>query len=114
MPYLVYLAIFVVTVFGVVLELDALVEPARRIERAALTVTQPGLPASQPAQQIDDVDSRAAGAVPATPGKAANPAAELCDVNACAMAYRSFRATDCTYQPNFGPRRLCDKGKSPQ
>jgi hypothetical protein len=36
MPYLVYLAVFVVTLFSVVLDMDALVEPARRIERAAL------------------------------------------------------------------------------
>lgn len=109
MPYLVYLAVFVVTLFSVVLDMDALVEPARRIERAALTVNQPALPAAPPAQQIDDVDPRAAGAVPAARDKTADPAAELCDVNACAMAYRSFRATDCTYQPSNGPRRLCTK-----
>jgi hypothetical protein len=30
-----------------------------------------------------------------------------CDVDACARAYRSFRASDCTYQPYFGPRQLC-------
>jgi hypothetical protein len=32
------------------------------------------------------------------------------DILACAGAYRSFRANDCTYQPfEGGPRRLCDK-----
>jgi BA14K-like protein len=30
-----------------------------------------------------------------------------CDVQACAKAYRSFRATDCTYQPLEGQRRFC-------
>jgi hypothetical protein len=30
-----------------------------------------------------------------------------CDVQACAKAYRSFRATDCTYQPLDGQRRFC-------
>ena len=30
-----------------------------------------------------------------------------CDVDACARAYRSFRAEDCTYQPYDGPRQLC-------
>lgn len=30
-----------------------------------------------------------------------------CDVQACTAAYRSFRATDCSYQPGEGPRRLC-------
>src|SRR4029450_7455658 len=32
-----------------------------------------------------------------------------CDVQACAGAYRSFRASDCTYQPFDGVRRLCEK-----
>jgi hypothetical protein len=32
-----------------------------------------------------------------------------CNVNACTAAYQSFRATDCTYQPSNGPRRLCAK-----
>jgi hypothetical protein len=30
-----------------------------------------------------------------------------CDVQACASAYSSFRATDCSYQPFEGPRRAC-------
>jgi hypothetical protein len=37
----------------------------------------------------------------------------LCDVAACAAAYRSFRESDCTYNPSFGPRRLCTKGVVP-
>jgi BA14K-like protein len=32
-----------------------------------------------------------------------------CDVQACASAYRSFRASDCTYQPFEGARRFCGK-----
>jgi hypothetical protein len=32
-----------------------------------------------------------------------------CDVQACASAYRSFRASDCTYQPFDGVRRACEK-----
>jgi hypothetical protein len=32
-----------------------------------------------------------------------------CDVQACASAYRSFRVSDCTYQPFDGVRRLCEK-----
>ena len=35
-----------------------------------------------------------------------------CDVQACASAYKSFRASDCTYQPFDGARRLC--GKAPE
>ena len=32
-----------------------------------------------------------------------------CDYRGCASAYRSFRASDCTYQPHGGRRRLCEK-----
>lgn len=39
----------------------------------------------------------------------AQPAAQgQCNVRACDRAFRSFRASDCTYQPyGGGPRRLC-------
>jgi hypothetical protein len=37
-----------------------------------------------------------------------------CDIDACSAAYRSFRASDCTWQPYEGPRRLCDKGTPPK
>ncbi len=30
-----------------------------------------------------------------------------CNFNACAHTYRSFRASDCTYQPYNGPRQFC-------
>jgi hypothetical protein len=48
----------------------------------------------------------------AAPSEAADTPqpAVRCNVNACATAYpHSFRATDCTYQPSNGPRRLCAK-----
>jgi len=32
-----------------------------------------------------------------------------CNIQACERAYRSFRASDCTFQPYDGPRRLCEK-----
>jgi len=31
----------------------------------------------------------------------------LCDVDACASKYQSFMASDCTFQPFDGPRRIC-------
>jgi hypothetical protein len=37
-----------------------------------------------------------------------------CDVPACASAYSSFRATDCTYQPFEGPRRACTAPPAPR
>jgi len=32
-----------------------------------------------------------------------------CNIEACRRAYISFNASDCTYQPYGGPRRLCTK-----
>ena len=53
-----------------------------------------------------------AGAVvqdaPPAPVVASEPAAR-CNVDACTAAYHSFTASDCTYQPSNGPRRLCTK-----
>jgi BA14K-like protein len=66
--------------------------------------------------------------VPASPGSPVQPAAEppaslaapepqpqqpLCNIEACTAAYRSFTASDCTYQPSNGPRRLCTKQPLP-
>jgi len=45
---------------------------------------------------------------------AETPPAPLCDVPACERAYRTFTASDCTYQPSGdGPRRLCTRGTPP-
>ena len=41
------------------------------------------------------------------------PPKPLCDVTACAAADRSFRESDCTFNPSFGPRELCTKGVVP-
>ena len=32
-----------------------------------------------------------------------------CNRDACEKAYRSFRSSDCTFQPYEGPRRMCTK-----
>lgn len=36
-------------------------------------------------------------------------AAPECNHRVCARTYRSFRTSDCSFQPYRGPRRLCDK-----
>lgn len=47
-------------------------------------------------------------AVEASEARAQAPAAPPgCNVAACEGHYKSFRASDCTYQPNDGPRRVC-------
>lgn len=51
--------------------------------------------------------------VPVLPVAAPEPPSPKCDIAACEAAYRSFTPTDCTYQPNDGPRRLCTKGTPP-
>ncbi|OOO19241.1 PBP1A family penicillin-binding protein [Rhizobium sophoriradicis] len=35
--------------------------------------------------------------------------APSCNITACSRSYRSFRPSDCTYQPYSGGRRLCEK-----
>lgn len=32
-----------------------------------------------------------------------------CNIQACSQAYRSFRASDCTFQPYRGARRICER-----
>ena len=44
---------------------------------------------------------------------APDAAAPRCDVQACSARYHSFSASDCTYQPFDGPRRLCTVGHPP-
>lgn len=78
---------------------------------AAVKATATG----ESASSSGDTPSAAAAAV-AQP--VAQPAVQQnsnrCDVQACAGAYRSFRASDCTYQPFEGPRRLCERPETAQ
>jgi hypothetical protein len=122
MPFLLYAAVLVITLFSVVIEMHALVEPTRHIERAALTASQPA-----PAPVVPRASERAlppdATPAPINPpdayekALAPKPAAQttpLCDVAACQAAYFTFTASDCTYQPSDGPRRICTKGNPPK
>ncbi len=43
----------------------------------------------------------------ATSSVSGGEAPAQCDIVACSEAYRSFDASDCTFQPYEGPRRLC-------
>jgi len=73
---------------------------------AATPLVEPeGTPvAAAPEAQTD-------GSAPGTQASADQPAASACDPQACAGVYRSFRASDCTYQPySGGQRRLCELG----
>ncbi|WP_319530960.1 BA14K family protein [uncultured Cohaesibacter sp.] len=44
---------------------------------------------------------------PAPPRYRPAPPPRYCNYNACSYRYKSFRASDCTYQPYNGPRTYC-------
>jgi hypothetical protein len=145
MSFLIYIAVALATVFGVLIEMNVLIEPARHIEHTALSTNRslpPAVPASavrpaakpqaeqaevKPPAALDKAatakseDVQAApqvapqAAAPAVPAAAAAAPAPTpkCDIAACEAAYFTFTASDCTYQPSNGPRRLCSKGTPP-
>jgi len=80
--------------------------PAPRTADASAAPASPSAAdAAQPATVGDSQPDTTATIAPPT-------AAPRCNVQACAVAYRSFRASDCTWQPFAGgPRRQCTKGK---
>jgi len=47
--------------------------------------------------------------ITASTGSVSTPAGPVCNYDACARAFRSFRPSDCTFQPFDGPRRVCTK-----
>jgi len=70
---------------------------------------RPPTPATPASPASARVDHQQASAVQPEVSKANN----RCDIQACASTYRSFRASDCTYQPfDGGERRLCAKETS--
>jgi hypothetical protein len=82
-------------------ELQQPIQPAAP-QTAAIAPEQPAAPNDKTAAQS------AIAAAPATE-PVAQQTAGRCDVQTCTSAYSSFRASDCTYQPFSGPRRVCGK-----
>jgi hypothetical protein len=106
-------AVLAVAVSNVVFGMGWVNEPgARRAAAPAGVVGTPITPAAPLDIGAPFPDAAAQLNAPAAPAPAA--AAPKCDVDACTQAYRSFRASDCTYMPNAGVRRLCTKGTPPQ
>jgi hypothetical protein len=126
----VYGAVLVIALGSVLLGLDRLSAPMSPMidTTAGLRAAAPPPPATQAAPSVPGATigapivppalaAPASPAAPAAAGAAAQAAAPVaapesqvhCNVSACAAAYRSFRPSDCTYQPNDGPRRLCAK-----
>jgi penicillin-binding protein 1A len=130
-------AVLAVAVSNVVFGMDWVGErPPVRPVAAVTGVSEAPVPASPPVQAVSPAPPAASSGPPlisnpAPPPQAAprpsatvqtnepaEPAAEAappkCDIAACAAAYRTFTASDCTYAPSFGVRRLCTKGTPPQ
>jgi hypothetical protein len=121
MKILTYAAMLIAALVSVVMGLDVVstapvrvaVRPPVEIRHEA-TPAQPAVPSPPPVAQQPAPPSVAQQPIPQiyqpaqTTAQSQEPSA-ACDVAACAAAYRSFTASDCTYQPLDGPRKLCTK-----
>jgi hypothetical protein len=142
MPFVVYFIVLLITAGSVLFGLDWLSAPMSPMpaSKYALHVAKiPTPPPSPPRPEASATTSPAVAVNPAPSAANGGPATAIvspgaveptsapiitaepvaaaqpqCDVDACANAYRSFTASDCTYQPFEGPRRLCEKGNPPQ
>jgi hypothetical protein len=105
-------AVLAVAVCNVVFGIDWVNEPgARRTAATAGAIDAPILAA--PPAEAPGLPLPAPNAAAQVNAPAADAAQPKCDVTACAAAYRSFRASDCTFNPSIGPRQLCTKGVAP-
>lgn len=112
MSILIYLVVAVVTVFSVLFEMNIMVEPPRNGSPLVAAVSQQKLQSAPAAKAAASPADATGEAAPDLPVASALPQviSNKCDVAACAATYSSFNASDCTYQPAEGPRRICDKG----
>jgi len=128
MSWRVFLAVVAVALVNVAVGLEWLSPPQAPSRAVSLQtpIVYPTLPspppAAAPAQAVAPVQAQKPGpAQSAAPRPAATDAAAEasearaqavasppgCNVAACEAHYKSFRAADCTYQPNEGARRVC-------
>lgn len=131
MSFVIYIAVLLAGLVSVMLGLQlASAPPVRTATQPQLAEPirhAPTLPAAKPA--VPSVAAQPENSVPtgreaAVPSLATEdrPSAQTtaqslhesavpgCNISACEMHYpKSFRAADCTYQPNYGPRRVCRK-----
>ncbi|MCK9919675.1 BA14K family protein [Microbacteriaceae bacterium K1510] len=119
MSWRVFLAVVAVALVNVAVGLEWLSPAPPRTASLQTPIVYPTPPAAVPAQAAAPAKAPAQAAAP-RPAPATTAAAEAsearaqapsappgCNVSACEAHYKSFRAADCTYQPNDGPRRLC-------
>ena len=55
----------------------------------------------------NDSNSQRAELQPSSTNAQTSPDRPSCDIDLCERSYRSFRASDCSYQPYEGPRQYC-------
>lgn len=126
MSFVVYFFVLLIAVGGVLFGLDWVSAPMSPMPASKFELHA----AKPPPPRIETPPEPAVAAKPATvepppvaepppapvvapePAVAAAPPPK-CDIDACTAAYRSFTASDCTYQPLDGPRRLCTRGTPP-
>ncbi len=136
MSFLVYFFVLLVAASSVLFGLDwmqAPLQPPARTPQPAIAAA-PAQPATGSTSGASIAEANPAAAEPATPltpapadlatGSTSTDAlkseaieskpAPLCDIAACERAYHTFTATDCTYKPSWGPRRLCTRGNPPR
>ncbi|MEP7031609.1 MAG: hypothetical protein ABI830_11800, partial [Pseudolabrys sp.] len=87
--------------------------PPKVVAPAPVTVPNPNMPGPLSAPLLTPAPTPAPSATRPPPRPVVQAPKPLCDVAACASAFISFTASDCTYQPSFGPRRLCTRGVPP-
>ena len=101
--------------------MNVLFEPPHKVEHASVAASRPAQPAAPRPAAMPATDARGESAQEAaertTPNQAiaaqhpqSKAVSAKCDVTACAAAYHTFRASDCTYEAERGERRLCAKG----
>jgi hypothetical protein len=126
----IYSALAVIILGSVLFGLDwqpAISPPMKPIQVVALPPPPPPAPVVAPVAapkvvtpnpSVPNPPVLSAPAMTAAPSPVApvaqTPPKALCDVAACAAAYRSFRESDCTFNPSVGPRQLCTKGVVPK
>jgi hypothetical protein len=79
------------------------------VQKPAAKTAEAAAPVQKPAVKTAEVSPSSNAAPPPAPVAQAvvQQSAGHCDVQSCASAYHSFRASDCTYQPYEGARRAC-------
>ena len=96
--------------------LQASASPAPPAQPPAQAAKEPQTPANPAPKEAKAAATSEPTAIAALAKPAAGPAnatpvslhaKNSCDIQACSRAYKSFRESDCTYQPYAGPRQLC-------